>query len=261
MYHYTIWQWLLFFYIYCFLGWCWETSYVSIKKRHFENRGFLQGPVLPIYGSGAIMMLIVAEPFHNVIAIYFAGVIGATALELLTGIVMEAMFKVRYWDYSTKFCNYKGYICLGSSAAWGFFTIILTKYVHKPIEHFILGEPTMVLNLVAIGLSVCMLTDFMLSFHGAFKWRGVMHKVKDAVAGIGELENRVSAMIGFSSGRWERYITHRHLRRIRGNATMVSRKYKNSLEDVKELLKNPSAIKELGIIRKIEQEIDKVKRG
>jgi len=245
MYHYTVWQWLLFFYIYCFIGWCWETGFVSVKKHHFENRGFLSGPFLPIYGSGAIMMLIVAGPFHNLIAIYFAGVLGATALELVTGIAMEAMFKVRYWDYSMKFCNYKGYICLGSSVAWGFFTIILTKYIHKPMEHFVLGQPTIVINLVSMALTAYMMADFALSFHGAFKWRNAMYKVKDAVADIGNLEDRVNAIIGFADGKWQKYTLQRHLNRIKGNATMVSKHYKKSLGDVKELLKKPKAIEKL----------------
>ena len=245
MYHYTIWQWLLFFYIYSFIGWCWETAYTSIKKRHFENRGFLRGPFLPIYGSGAIMMLIVASSFHNLIAIYFAGLVGATVLELITGVVMEAMFKVRYWDYSTKFCNYKGYICLGSSVAWGFFTIILIKYVHKPIADVVLGEPTKVINFVGIALTFYIVIDFILSVHGAFKWRAVLERAKEAVAGIGGLENRINAMIGFADGKWKKYTLRRQLNRVRGNATMVSKHHKELLSEVKELLKNPKAFRKI----------------
>ena len=253
MYHYTVWQWLLFFYIYSFIGWCWETGFVSAKKHHFENRGFLRGPFLPIYGSGATMMLIVAEPFHNLATIYLAGVVGATALELATGMAMEAIFKVRYWDYSAKFCNYKGYICLGSSVAWGFFTIILTKYIHKPLEHFILSEPTTVINLVSIALTVYIMIDIVLSSHGAFKWRSVMVKMKDVIADIENIEDRVNAMIGFAEGKWKKYILRRHLHRIKGNATMVSKQYKNLLKDVKELVKKPKAIKKIKALHKFEK--------
>ena len=73
----------------------------------------------PIYGSGAVMMLFVSEPFkNNLILTYFAGVVGATLLELVTGAAMEALLKVRYWDYSNQKFNYKGYLsvlfgCLG----------------------------------------------------------------------------------------------------------------------------------------------------
>ena len=118
--HYTAIQWLFFFYFYCFFGWVFESTYVSIKSRHFVNRGFMRGPFLPIYGSGAIMMLVVSMPFQdNLILTYLAGCAGATLLELVTGMTMEALFKVRYWDYSNQKFNYKGHICLSSTIAWG----------------------------------------------------------------------------------------------------------------------------------------------
>ena len=119
---YTLQQWILYFYVYCFLGWIFESCYVSFRKKEWVNRGFLHGPFLPIYGSGAVMMLFVSEPFkNNLILTYFAGVVGATLLELVTGAAMEALLKVRYWDYSNQKFNYKGYICLSSSVAWGIF--------------------------------------------------------------------------------------------------------------------------------------------
>ena len=65
MFQYTIVQWLFFFYFYCFFGWCFESAYVSIKEKHFVNRGFMKGPFLPLYGSGAIMMLVVSKPFET----------------------------------------------------------------------------------------------------------------------------------------------------------------------------------------------------
>ena len=119
MYHYTAIQWLFFFYFYCFFGWCFESTYVSIKSRKLVNRGFMRGPFLPLYGSGAIMMLVVSMPFQdNLVLVYIAGCIGATVLEYVTGVIMEALFKVRYWDYSKNKFNFQGHICLGSSLAW-----------------------------------------------------------------------------------------------------------------------------------------------
>lgn len=132
---YTTQQWLLYFYVYCFLGWIFESCYVSFRKKQWVNRGFLHGPFLPIYGSGAVMMLFVSEPFKdNLILTYFAGVVGATLLELVTGAAMEALLKVRYWDYSNQKFNYKGYICLSSSVAWGFLTILMNEVFHPAVE-------------------------------------------------------------------------------------------------------------------------------
>ena len=95
MYHYSIIKWLFFFYFYCFFGWIFESAYVSLRSKKFVNRGFMRGPFLPIYGSGAIMMLVVSMPFQdNIFLTYIAGCIGATVLELVTGVAMEALFKV-----------------------------------------------------------------------------------------------------------------------------------------------------------------------
>ena len=102
MYPYSLSQWLFLFYFYCFLGWCVESTHVSIRQKppHWVNRGFMRGPFLPLYGSGAIMMLVVSAPFqHNLFLTYVAGCIGATILEYITGVTMEGLFKVRYWDY------------------------------------------------------------------------------------------------------------------------------------------------------------------
>ena len=67
MYNYSVSQWLFFFYFYCFFGWCFESTYVSLKQKpiHFVNRGFMRGPYLPLYGTGAIMMLVVSAPFAD----------------------------------------------------------------------------------------------------------------------------------------------------------------------------------------------------
>ncbi len=142
MYTYTWYQWLAFFYLYCFFGWIFESTYVSIKTRAFVNRGFLRLPMLPLYGSGAIMMLWVSTPFQDSLFLtWCSGVIGATLLEYVTGYVMEFLFKIRYWDYSNQKYNLHGYICLSSSIAWGFLTIFMTHLIHKPIEHGVLSMP------------------------------------------------------------------------------------------------------------------------
>ena len=140
MYTYTWYQWLLFFFIYCFIGWIIESTYVSLKCGHPVNRGFLRLPLLPLYGSGAIIMLWASLPFQdNLFLVFISGMIGASALEYATGYVMERLFKMKYWDYTGQPLNLNGYICLGTSIAWGFLTIVLTEFIHRPVEHMVLG--------------------------------------------------------------------------------------------------------------------------
>ena len=108
IFSYTTDPWLLFFFIYCFFGWIFESTYVSLCKHRFVNRGFMRGPFLPLYGSGAILMLFVSIPVENHLAlVYLAGciVLVTCSLEYLTSYVMEKLFKARYWDYSTQKFN------------------------------------------------------------------------------------------------------------------------------------------------------------
>ena len=137
---YTLYQWILLFYIYCFAGWVWESAYVSIKLHKWINRGFLKGPFLPIYGSGAIVVLISTVLIKKyTILVFIIGMISATILEYITGAIMEKLFHVRYWDYSEKKFNINGYICLVSSLAWGFFSLALVYLVNPLIEPFIIS--------------------------------------------------------------------------------------------------------------------------
>lgn len=204
MIQYKAFQWLFFFYFYCFFGWCFESTYVSFKSRKLVNRGFMRGPVLPLYGSGAIMMLIVSMPFQdNVILTYLAGVAGATVLEYITGVTMEALFKVRYWDYSNQRFNFQGHICLSSSIAWGFLTILMTRVVHRPVEQFVMSIPGNVLFPLTMLLTVYIVVDFTLSFKAAIELRDLlvkMQKVKDEVE---RLQRRLDVIIAFSNAEKE----------------------------------------------------------
>ena len=154
MYTYTWYQWLGCFYIYCFAGWIFESTYVSIRTGRFVNRGFLRLPMLPLYGTGAVMMLWVSLPVQDhLILVYLSGVLAATALEYVTGWAMERLFKVKYWDYSNQKYNLNGYICLTSSIAWGFLTILLTEVLHPPVERLLFRLPVP----LAVG-GVCFIT-------------------------------------------------------------------------------------------------------
>lgn len=190
---YRLYQWAAFFYIYCILGWIWETSYVSVCQRRFVNRGFLHGPVIPLYGSGAIAMLVLALPVKdNLILTYVVGVVGATLLELVTGWAMERIFRVKYWDYSKQKIQFKGYICLSSSLFWGVLTIALVRWFHSPIERFVLHQPDW---LVITG--VCLFTagfvyDLVISAKEALDLRKVLVVLEKLRLDIDEVQKELS---------------------------------------------------------------------
>lgn len=196
MYSYSMVQWLFFFYFYCFAGWCIESTYVSIKNRKLTNRGFMRGPFLPLYGSGAIMMLVVSMPFQdNIVMTYLAGCVGATVLEYVTGVVMEALFKVRYWDYSDNPLNFHGYICLGTTLAWGVLTILMTEVVHVPVEALVLSMPEQLLTVLTYVLTAGIFADFALSFKTALDIRNVLMKMEQVKKEMLHIQKRLDEMI------------------------------------------------------------------
>ena len=204
MYHYTLSQWLFFFYFYCFFGWCFESTYVSICQKKLVNRGFIRGPFLPLYGSGAIMMLLVSSPMKgNLVGIYIAGCIGATVLEYVTGVVMEALFKVRYWDYSHKKLNFQGQICLESTLCWGLLTILMTQFIHKPVEHIAMLIPHKVLLLVVAVISLYFIADFVTSFQAAMDLRDILVKAEQAKQELERMQKRLDVLIAVANDERE----------------------------------------------------------
>lgn len=201
MYPYTLPQWLFLFYFYCFLGWCVESAWVSIHQRppRFVNRGFLRGPFLPLYGSGAVMMLVVSAPFQDNLALtYAAGCIGATVLEYITGVTMEALFKVRYWDYSDEPFNFQGQVCLGTSLTWGVLTILMTRVIHKPIEAMLYAIPAEALSAVVFILTVVTAADFALSFRAALDIRDILFGMERIREEMARLQKRLDVFMAVS---------------------------------------------------------------
>lgn len=204
MTQYTFFQWLLFFYFYCFAGWCFESTYVSLKTRKLTNRGFMRGPFLPIYGSGAIIMLFASIPFkENLVLTYFAGAIAATLLEYVTGVSMEAIFKVRYWDYSNQKFNFQGHICLSSTIAWGFLTLLLTNVLHTPVESFVLGIPEKVTEGVAFVLTIFIAADFALSFKAALDLRDILVRMEKIKEDVTIMQKRLDVIVAVAGNELE----------------------------------------------------------
>lgn len=176
---YTALQWLMLFYIYCFFGWCFESAYVSLCQHRFVNRGFVRLPLLPIYGSGALCILLFCLPYRgNYPLVFVLGVIFPTILEYIVGWSMERLFKMTYWDYSRKKYNLHGYICLSSSIAWGVLSVLLIHLIHPPIERLIGHIPTLIVWVVVIPVSIVFAADFIMAFRSAFNLRRVLEDLE-----------------------------------------------------------------------------------
>lgn len=187
-------QWVLFFFIYSFVGWVWESCYVSARKRRWVNRGFLHGPMLPIYGSGAVVILISTIGVREYPwLIFIFGLTAATVLEYVTGAVMERMFHVKYWDYSNQKLNLNGYICVSSSLCWGMFSVLLVRFVHVPVERAVMRLPLTVSDIIAMVLTVAASVDLTQSFNEAMDFKRVLVQLEESREQIRKLQEKVRA--------------------------------------------------------------------
>lgn len=199
MYDYSIAQWLLVFYIYCFLGWIFESIVVSVQQKRLVNRGFLRGPMLPIYGFGATIMLHVALPLAgHPVQIYFAGLVVATAFEYVVGVLMEAIFKVKYWDYSEHRFQFQGRICLQSSLAWGALSVLLSYVLHPPVEWLLEEYGTVPLMFTVAVLSVYFLTDVTASVKTALDFASLLKELDAMRANVDQMREQ------FAAAAWEK---------------------------------------------------------
>lgn len=269
MYDYSLTQWVLFFFWYCFLGWIWECFYVSVKhafktkKLEFINRGFLHGPMIPIYGFAAITILLATIRLRdNTIAVYIVGALTATMFELVTGTAMERIFKVKYWDYSDLPVNYNGHICLIVSMFWGFFSVLLVQLIHVPVENILMTAPDLPLEIAAFSLTILFGYDTSVSVNEAMDLRELLEEITESSETLQKLERRLDAVVAFtpipdlsdlpskeelreqfeeqlkkSFGRHNKKFL-RAAKQLKRNPTLNSKKHREHLETLKELLRN-----------------------
>ncbi|MDO4266725.1 MAG: hypothetical protein Q4C63_09730 [Eubacteriales bacterium] len=190
--HYTLLQWLMFFYIYSFIGWIWESLYASVGQKRPVNRGFLHGPVIPIYGFGALCVLVsTIDVRESSVLVFFFGMFGATLLELVTGWAMEKLFHVKYWDYKNFPLNFHGYICLPASLAWGLFSVLMIRVIHVPIEGIVLNMRRGLLEPLAMIITAMFAVDLYQSVNEAMDLRDMLVKIEQSKEYIHTMQRRL----------------------------------------------------------------------
>lgn len=126
---------VLYFFVYAFLGWLLETIYCVVTLGVFNKRGFLYGPVCPIYGFGAIILIQCLKNIKtNTIGKFFIAMISFTVFEYVVSVVLESLFGLRWWDYTGEPFNFQGRISLAFSLAWGVIGVIFVEKIHPFIK-------------------------------------------------------------------------------------------------------------------------------
>lgn len=130
-------KYILLFFFYSAAGWCLETTYCSIGEKRFINRGFLTGPLCPIYGTAALVLIIlIYNPFKdNMLVVFLLGIVLCDIVEFFTSLIMEKLFAARWWDYTYELFNLSGRICLKHSLYWGVISIAFVKVIHPAVDN------------------------------------------------------------------------------------------------------------------------------
>ncbi|OOM74490.1 putative ABC transporter permease [Clostridium sp. BL-8] len=135
----NVYIYFIYFLIYSFGGWVCETSYCSIIDKQYVNRGFLKGPFCPVYGFGALAVIILLTPIsNNIIILYLSAMICASVLEYTTGFLLETVFNLKWWDYSNYRFNIKGRVCLVNSMMFGILSLILVEFIHPLLSELVM---------------------------------------------------------------------------------------------------------------------------
>lgn len=263
----------IYFFIYAFIGWCLEVSYSALETGKWSNRGFLNGPLCPIYGVGLVAILSLLLPVSDSGLLLFAGgVILCSLIELVTGFVLEKAFHQRWWDYSTEPLNIGGYVCLKFSLYWGLGVVFVVKLVHPTIAFFVdkiphlLGWVCLAVLFVLLLLDAADTVRTMLGINRQLALiqgaAGAIHKVSDNLSqnlyqgtmkaieekeelegklllGKEEMEGRIhqeKEELLARAGEMAATLKRGQRRLLKAFPDMRSTKYSASMEAVKELL-------------------------
>lgn len=164
----------LWFLLYSFIGWVYESMLYTVRQRKFINRGFLNGPYCPIYGTGAVLNLLILGRITNPFLLFFTGAFVDCILEYLTSWGMEQLFHARWWDYRKYPFNLNGRICLYGALVFGAFSVLLVLWIHPPVDQVTRAIPDLVLHLICIVFVLVLLIDILTTVGGVKKLNRIL---------------------------------------------------------------------------------------
>lgn len=189
----TIAIWFLIFVVYSFAGWVLEVILSLVYRKKFINRGFLVGPICPIYGTGAIALALLLKPDESLVAIACVAMVGGAALEYSASFIMEKLFRVRWWDYSEKPININGRICMSSTILFGIAGVLMIKFITPGLMGFFASLNATFVLITAAVLALGLVGDVLLSLWLVLGVRVTVGTVqRDATA---EISTRVKEIL------------------------------------------------------------------
>ena len=171
----------LWFLLYAFIGWVYESVLVSVSERRWVNRGFLNGPLCPIYGCGAVLAIVLLHDFTNPIEIFLISSFGASILEYITSWGMEKLFHARWWDYSHYRFNIQGRICLLGAIVFGFGGVLIIDVVQPQVERLTAMIPLLAVHMICAVAAIVVIIDTIVTVVGIVGLSERLAKFSEAV--------------------------------------------------------------------------------
>lgn len=170
---------LLYFIIYSFFGWVLESIFKSIIEKKIVNSGFLHGPFCPIYGIGAMIMILFLSKLNNVFLIFIVSFFVLSVWEYLVAVLLEKKFNTKYWDYTGKFLNIKGRVCFMNSTYWGGLGVIFTVLIHPFLEKYVLILNNQIIICLDIVFLMIIIIDTIVTCYKIKSMDNVLSNIKD----------------------------------------------------------------------------------
>lgn len=192
----NIYQAVWIFLVYAFLGWCAEVAFAAVHHGKFVNRGFLNGPVCPIYGVGMLVVVTLLWGLrHNLILLFLGSAGLTTTLEYATGWILERFFHDKWWDYSDKPFNVKGYICLEFTILWGLAAAFVVGAVH-PFVFMIINKTPFVFGVILMSvLLAAFVTDLAITVTELVKLPKKMGAMLEAERALKAISDKIGENI------------------------------------------------------------------
>lgn len=191
-----LYYWILYFFVYGVLGWCTEVAYAAVKEGKFVNRGFLNGPICPVYGIGVGVVVQFLMPLRGqFIILYIASTILVTIIEGLTGFILDKLFHHRWWDYSNIPLNIGGYVCLLFSLIWGVACVFIVQIVHPVIHKGLSLIPFYLGVVLIVVLGIVMFADLYVTASTILKFNKRLETMDKIAAELHDISDKMGENI------------------------------------------------------------------
>lgn len=245
----------LYFILYSVIGWLCETIFCSVGQRKFVNRGFLNGPICPIYGVGALLVLYLFQGFaNNILLLFLASMVATSIVEYITSFLLEKLFHLTLWDYSNRPFNINGRVCLRNSLLFGLMAVILVHFIHPAFEKWMDKIPQSISIGISIFLFIILLIDCIFTVRSMLQLHGKLNEIHNLFEELGrktsirlqelqkQSENRSSLterIEQINKRLTELKTEHRHAhgRIVKAFPNMKSPHYQDALDQIKREIK------------------------